>query len=330
MKTQSGKQKKLISLIVLLLAILFFFFFDTSKHVPALAEMSPFSVDPFDAVGSFGIQLALLSASLSLVRVFRPYRRDEITPNQDQLILRGELTTVISIFVTLGADIVSMIRDFPVWVQSPGGRILAMMVAGMAVLTLFTSWLIFHDTNTHVVHSPSLFGVIFCFIGGLILVIYPSLWDNGIVGGIATALLGMGIFFIMVWALLMGISPEIDPDYEDFLDDLVAVYRWIKAHILFLNSLFQAVEKCMKQLWIRPILDWLDLRKHAWNIVVLFAILIGAGFALAEFMGEGASPIPGRSLIVMAVFIGIESAGVLLGYALLGRFLGIYRGTKSV
>jgi hypothetical protein len=47
-------------------------------------------------------------------------------------------------------------------------------------------------------------------------------------------------------------------------------------------------------------------------------------------MGEGTLPIPGGSLIVMAVFIGIESAGVLLGYTLLGRFPGIYRGTKSV
>lgn len=330
MKTRSVKQKKVVSLIVLLLAILFYFFFDTSKHVPALEEMNPFSVDPFDAVGSFGIQLALFSACLSFIRVFRPYRGDEITPDQAQLILRGELTTVISIYVTLGADIVSMIRDFPYWVQSPGGRILALMVAGMAALTLYTSWFILHDTKTHLVHSPNPLNVILCFIGGLILVIYPSIWDKDIIGVIATALLGMGVFFVMVWALLNEITPKIGPDYEDFLDDLTSVYRWTKARIFFLQSLFQALEKCMNQLWIRPILDWMDIRKHGWNIVILAAIFVGAGFAFAEIIGEGTSPIPGRSLIVMAVFIGIESAGVLLGYALLGRFLGIYRGTKSV
>ncbi len=330
MKTRSIKKKKLISLIVLLLAILFFFFFDTSKHVPALAEMNPFAVDPFDAVGSFGIQLALFSASLSLVRVFRPYTRGEIMPDQEQLILRGEITTVISIDVTLAADIVSMVRDFSVWTQTPGGRILALMVAGLAAIALLTSWLVFHYADMQLVHGSSLFGVIFCLIGGLILIIYPSLWDKGIIGGIATALLGMGIFFFTVWSILIGVSSEIGPNYEDILDDLVAVYGWIKAHILFLHSVFQAMEKYMEQLWIRSILDWVDLRKHAWNIVFLVAILSGAGFALVELIGEGASPIPGRFMIVMAVFIGIESAGVMLGYALLGRFLGIYRSTKSV
>ena len=59
---------------------------------------------------------------------------------------------------------------------------------------------------------------------------------------------------------------------------------------------------------------------------------IGMGLALAagEAVGEGISPIPGRFMIVVSVFIGIEGAGILIGYALLGRFLGIYRSIKSV
>jgi hypothetical protein len=330
MKTQFANRRKLISLSVFLLAILFFVFFDRSKHVNALAEVNPFSVDPFDAVGSFGVQFALFTALLSLVRVYRPYTENETNANQELLILRSEITTVLSISVTLGADIVSMVRYLSVWIPSPAGRTLAAMVGGMAVVTALTGWQIFRCSDSQLGRGSWRPGAIICPTGVLILAVYPSVWDEGFFGGISTALLGMVLFFIVVWALSIGISPEIDDQYEDSIDDLGAIYRWIKAHAVFVNGLFQMDEKFIRQLPIRSILGWLDLRKHAWNFVILAAIAMGIALALAEAIGEGVSPIPGRFAIVMAVFIGIEGAGILFGYALLARFLGIYRKTKSV
>jgi hypothetical protein len=330
MKTRSVKHRKLISLCVSLAAVLFFFFFNESKHVPALAEVNPFAVDPYDAVGSFGIQLALFAALLSLVRVFRPYVPDETLSNHELLILRGELTTVLSIAVTLGVDIICMIRYLSVWVPSPAGKTLAGMVGGMTVVTGLTGWLIVRYADSQLGHGPWRLSAILCPAGILILAVYPSAWDEGFVGGIATALLGMALFFVMVWSLSMGISPRMDGHFEDFIDDLGAVCRWTKAQVAYVDRLFQIVERFIEQSWIRSIIGWLDLRKHVWNLVILMGVAMGAALALAEAIGEGPSPIPGRFVIVMSIFIGIESAGLLLGYALLARFLGIYRRTKSV
>jgi len=149
-------------------------------------------------------------------------------------------------------------------------------------------------------------------------------------GGISAAVMGMLIFFIMIWALSKWLSANTNFQYEDLMDDLLAIYREIKVHAGFEIGLFQWVEKFLNQLWIRSFLEWLNPRKHAWNIVILMAVASGITLALVELIFEGASPVLGRTVIVMSVFIGLESAGVLLGYGLLARFLGIIRFTKSV
>jgi hypothetical protein len=330
MKIRSVKKGKLVSLSVFLLAILFFIFFDRSKHIPLLAVVNPYAVDPYDAVGSFGIQLALFTALLSLVRVFRPYTGDETIASQELLVLRGEIMTILSIAVTIGADIVSMIRYLPMWTPSPAGRTLAAMLGGMAVVTALAGWLIFRYSDSHLDRGSWKLGAIICPIGILILAVYPPLAGEGIVGGISAALSGMMLFFVTVWSLSIGISSDIGEPYDDFMDDLDAVYGWTKAHSNFVNGLSQKVEKFMNQLWIRSLLGWLDVRKHPWNFVILTAIAMGFALAVVEAISEGVSLIPGRFVIVMSVFIGIESAGILFGYALLAPFLGIYRSTKSV
>jgi hypothetical protein len=53
-------------------------------------------------------------------------------------------------------------------------------------------------------------------------------------------------------------------------------------------------------------------------------------FSLVEAVGEGLSPDLGRAVMVVSVFTGLEGAGILLGYGLLARILGIYRSMKSV
>ena len=74
MKVISFKQIKYISLLVFVLAILFIICFDKSKHVPFLKQTNPFAVDPYDAVGSFGIQFVFFVAFLTVLRAFRPYK----------------------------------------------------------------------------------------------------------------------------------------------------------------------------------------------------------------------------------------------------------------
>ena len=79
-KAQTAKSLKTLAVIVFFLTIFFWAFFDNSKNLPALAVINPFAEDPYDAVGSFGIQLSLFAALLSLLRAFRPYLTKDIPP----------------------------------------------------------------------------------------------------------------------------------------------------------------------------------------------------------------------------------------------------------
>jgi hypothetical protein len=330
MKTRPLKSIKSTSLFVFLLSILFFVFFDKSKHIPALAKVNPFAVDPYDAVGSFGIQVALFVAFISLIRVFRPYRTNKKTANQEVLIIRGEMVVVLSVIVTLAADIISMLCHLSIWVASPYGRMLATMVGGMSAITAITGAMILHAANTRLGHGSWMAAVIICSLAVLILVIYPAAWDEGVLGGISTAIIGMVLFYAAVWVLLMGFPLEIDPQFEDFMDDLAAIYFWIKDHANFANGIFLKVENFMDKSWCQSIFKSLNPRKHAWKFIMVIAFVAGVALALVQAFGEGISSEPGRAFIVIWVFISLESMGILLGYGLFARFLGIYRTTKSV
>lgn len=330
MKDRSLNYLKPVSLLVFLLSISFYVFFDKSKHIPALAQVNPFSVDPYDAVGSFGIQVALFGAILSVIRAYRPYTGNENIANQELLIVRGELTVFLSVIVTLAADILSMLRHLSIWIASPAGGKLGTMVAGMLAISAITGLMIFRAAKIQRSRGSWRTAMSLCFLVVLILAVYPSGWDEGVVGGILTAVVGMLLFFSAIWALLKGLFPEIDPQYEDLIDDLIAIYYWIKGCADFADDLFKIIEKFAGKSWIRPVFGWLNPRQHAWNLVSLIAITTGVALALVEALGEGVASDPGRAIIVVSVFIGLEGAGILLGYGLLARFLGIYRSTKSV
>ena len=73
-------------------------------------------------------------------------------------------------------------------------------------------------------------------------------------------------------------------------------------------------------------LNWLNPRNHAWNGVLMVGLLIGALLALIELTsGDGGPPPIGRFALIAIIFMGIEGTGVLLGYALLGKHLGLFR-----
>ncbi len=61
---------KRVTELLLLAALLFTLFFFANKR-GHLGEINPFSVDPYDAVGSFAFQAALLAGLLSYARALR-------------------------------------------------------------------------------------------------------------------------------------------------------------------------------------------------------------------------------------------------------------------
>jgi hypothetical protein len=311
------------------LSILFIVFFQFCKHAPGIGVTNPFAEDPYDAVGSFGIQLALLAALLMLVRTFRPYSQTGTPPAQTLLALRAGAVTLLSVAVTLAADAIGLARTIVTDGVFPATGALAGLVGGMALVTLAAGWTFARTARgLEVPSAPRLWGwaASILVLSVLILAFYPLSWrEASIPGAIFTALTGMALLFVTVWVLATIIFPVAEFEYEDIFDDLVAIYAWLRTRLRFAAGLFAWLDKIAALPLMCKSFGWLNPRKHRWNLVVLVAVILGVSLVLVEALAEGLSPNLGRVLLVFGVYIGIEGAGVALGYVLLGRFLGIFR-----
>ena len=324
------KQYKVNACLAFVLAALFYLFWQISKHQPALSQVNAFAEDPYDAVGSFGTQLAVFTALLSVVRAFRPYQPNKVLDSQKVHLVRAEYITCLSVAVTLAADIVAMIRYPSVWMGFPAGQILAALVVGMALLTALIGWLIHYATRESRLpsaHHRWTRAIGISLVGVLILALYPENVPQSVPGELLTVVVGATLFIASVWAWGMAISPSLETHGEDFIDDLVSMYRWLKAHTGHFSVLLTPFEKTLGSSFLRPLVNWLNPRRHTWNGILLFGIFIGVLLALAEAIGEGGlGPHQiGRFAVLATVFAVLEGSGVVLGYAFLAKPLGLFR-----
>lgn len=323
------RQLKVSACFTFVLAGVFYLFFQLVKHQPDLSPVNAFAEDPYDSIGTAGVQLALFTAILSFVRAFRPYQSKKDVGNQKVLLMRGEYITCLSVAVTLGADVVTMMRSPSVWIGLPAGQMLMALIGGMALLTALVGWLLFRLAQTLML--PSVQGgwtraIALSCVGILILALYPAHWRQSVPGELLTVFVGTALFFVSVWAWAMIISPALGTPFEDVIDDLASVYAWLKAHMGHLVVFHTLFEKMLSLSFFRSMLSWLNPRKHTWNAVLLIGILMGAVLALAETTsGQGGPPPIGQFALIAVVFMGIEGIGVLLGYVLLGKPLGLFR-----
>ena len=120
------------------------------------------------------------------------------------------------------------------------------------------------------------------------------------------------------------IFPVVREPYEDLLDDLQACYGWIKQHTMRLKPLYNCVERLLNRRKVQRLVQAFNPRRHHWRLIFLLALLAAAGLILAEFIPEGA-PAQGNRLLVFSVYTGLETVGMLLGYKLFRKFLGILK-----
>ena len=163
-------------------------------------------------------------------------------------------------------------------------------------------------------------------VGVIICALYPENWRQGIpVGGLwtvfvlFTVVVGMTLFFASVWAWGMVISPSLETRGEDFIDDLAALYRWLKAHTGHFSVLLTPFEKTLGSSFLRPILNWLNPRKDRWYGIALIGIFMGVILAI----GEGG--LRHHQIGRFEVFASVECLAVLLGYAFFVKPLGLFR-----
>ncbi len=200
----------------------------------------------------------------------------------------------------------------------------------MAFLTALVGWRIHHATRASMLPSAQhgwtrAIGI--SLVGVLVFVVYPENLPQSVPGELLTVLVGVTLFFASVWAWAMAISPSLETHGEDFIDDLVSMYRWLKAHTGHFSVFFTTFEKMLGSSFLRPLVDWLNPRKHTWNGILLFGIFMGVVLALAEAIGEGGlGPHQvSRFAALATVFAGLEGSGVVLGYAFLAKPLGLFR-----
>ncbi len=326
------KQYKLNACLTVVLAVVFYLFWQLCKQQHTLAPVATFTEDPYDAVGSFGTQFAMFTALLSMVRAFRPYQPNVPLDSQQLLLVRGAYLTCLSVAVTLGADVVAMLRYPAIWIGVPAGYTLAGLVVGMALLTALVGWRIHHlarESMTPLARHGWARAIAISLVGAIICAVYPQNWRQGFsVGGFGTefilftGVVGMIIFFASVWAWGMAISPSLKTNDEDFIDDLAALYAWFKAHIGHFSALLIPFEKILGSSFLRPIVNWLNPRKDRWYGIALIGLIVGVVFAF----GEGHLH-PQIGLI--EVFASIECLGVVLGYAFFVNHLNLSRHSEG-
>ncbi len=320
---------KVSACLTMIVAVAFYLFFQVCKQQPALALVAPFTEDPYDAVGSFGIQLTMLMALLTLVRAFRRYQPIQALESQKLLFVRGAYTSCLSIAVTLVADIVAMLRHPSTWVGLPAGKMLVALLGGMALLTVLLGWLLHHGVLTIRSSSPPKVwtrAIGISLVSILLLAFYPEPWRQSVPGELLTICVGMVFLFVPTWAITTAISPFPGTFFEDCIDDLASLYRWLRAHVGCFVVFFTTGEKVFGLSFMRSIVNWLNPRKHPWNGIFLFGVCIALIFFFAEGITEGGGRGFGpQFLTLLAVSIGVESAGVVLGYALLAKPLGLFR-----
>lgn len=326
-----SRSVKVSALLTLGLAFLLFLFFDGCKHDPALSQVIPFAEDPYDSVGSFAVQLAPLFALIAILRAFRPYPSEKARDRQLLLYARAAYFSCLAVALTLTADIIAMFRHPSLWSGVAAGYVLVVLIGFMVLLTALVFLAIFRATRSLSLHDRLqrwTKASVFLLAGILLLVLYPEGLRQSVGGEILTIAVGIIFLFVLVWAIGTAITPSLDSQFEDIIDDVVIAYQWEKAHVHPSNPLLALdvpLEKFLAGTPVRSILHWLNPRRHPWNIVILLGVLMGIALLLSDMIGEGGPPQLGRLALVASIFIGVELGAVILGYVLLAKPAGLFR-----
>lgn len=136
-----------VAALVTFAAVVFYLFFQINKSGP-FRDMNPFGDDPYDAVGSMAIQVALLIGVLTYARALR-LREMPSDASKTRLILRGNIIVLSAIVITLIADaIAEVVRPFP---PSDWGRVLLaelLAMFGLAFLCVIAVAVVFRRIRT--------------------------------------------------------------------------------------------------------------------------------------------------------------------------------------
>ena len=153
-----------------------------------------------------------------------------------------------------------------------------------------------------------------------------SYWGDVLLAG-----LGLMYLLTLICALALAVvfrriqthAPPRDLTPADGIDDLWTLVRVPVRRIsaVLPPALVDWVERFTSDgLFFR--LQWLCPRAHPWRFACAVGLLVGVGLALAQLQ-EGFPPNLKVGLLVAVIFVTAEAGGTLLGFAVLGGYLGL-------
>jgi hypothetical protein len=275
------------ALAVLVVAAAFYWFFMFTKHDPHLSLIMPFGEDPYDAIGSFCLIVAILLVLVSAFRAFRPYQQGLPSPLQKVYLVRTQSAVPLGILITLASDVVAMARQPALWLGKPETFELLALLAGMAAFSLLALVAIHRSVEQGTSNPrkhPWTRAVLTLLASLTVLALVPAFPLQSASLHFAVIVLS----FFLIAAPLAQFSVAIAPSSAP---DPLPRHRWLP-----------------------------------WIVIMLLGLAIGA-FALAgEVFGEGSGGLPtAKMLLIATIFLGAGTAVLLIGYGFLGKPLGLFR-----
>jgi len=257
-----------------------------AKHDPALSRIIPFGEDPYDAVGSFAVIIAMLAALLSLARSFWPYWSEAPSAAQQIYLVRAQTAVVLAVFIAVASDAVAMARHTTMWLAAPQRNELVALLGGIAVVAGGLELRIYRSVRQIAsTKRPAEWArtAIVGLAAVLLLAVYPERLVEGTATHLFTVVIGSLILFVPMRPLLMALVP------------------------------YETTDRSLPGIRTR----------YRWGIVLSGGVLVGALLFGAE-MNEGGGSMPlERILFVASVFIGLATVGLAIAYATLAGPLGL-------
>lgn len=283
---------------LLALSIAFCFFFYASKHDPALNRNLSFAEDPYDAVGSFAIQFALLSGALSLVRAFRTYPDGTEMPLQRQLVAAGQVTGCMAVIVTLLVDLLALIRHPELWARSAISPLLLRIMTGLLGWAAISVAFGVRDAAISGARRNEFWlRSLPWFLGAMAIVaFYPERFRHTLFGAVATVVVGALVLFIPLRGVALATAPHEGVSVSGLASDLLSIVPPLRPRTLGDHGVRGLGASSAAA---RP--SGLLTPGRLWIGICFCGVLIGCGLAGAE-LRESSSVHLRQRLLVVAVY----------------------------
>lgn len=320
------------SLRSLVLAFMFYGFFEASKHVSSIAQVNPFADDPYDGIGSIAVQLALFLGLLSLLRSFRPYQAGAPSREQRRLIAKGNMLGATAICLTMLGDLVAMVRNVMAWERTREGWWLAIAVAGLLVLSAEECWRGWRTSkDLDVTPNDRMLWMGFASVVGVlgVLAIYPERVRHSLGGALVTALVGGFMLLLPLGFIARTPLMNYGSLTTDVVDDVIAMCVGIKARTSLLFPVYAQLDRLQRSRWPLSFAQWINPRRYRWRLSLVAGSAFGLALVTAELWSDGFKHLS-RAILVIAIFVTLQSTAVLTGRALLADPLGLFRDDCSM